>query len=198
MQEEWKDIYFEDKGVLYDYVGLYQISNLGNVKSLDREVKVKSFIFNSYRTLKGIKIKQPIHRGYKVVYLYNKNNKSKCHLVHRILAKMFIPNPQNLPIINHKNGIKTDNRIENLEWCTYSENLKHAYKNHLKDSTFKQLEQLHKYNEKIVCQYSLDGKLLNIFKSKEETEKMGFNRKYISRVCRGERKTYCGFIWKYY
>lgn len=198
MEEEWKDIFFEDKGILYDYRGLYQVSNLGNIKSLDRIIVIKSFISSSYRMFKGKNIKQSIHRGYKVVYLYDKNNKSKCHLVHRIIAKMFIPNPKKLPIINHKNGIKTDNQIENLEWCTYSQNLKHAYKNGLKNSTYKQLEKLHKLNEKIVYQYDLNNNFIKKYYNKIDLENEGYNKKQVNRVCRKERKTYKGYKWSYY
>ena len=195
MKEEWKDIYFKDKGKLYDYRNQYQVSNTGKIKALDRKVFIKTSGY--YRYVKGMELKLSIHRGYNVVYLYDRNNNCKCHLVHRIVAKMFLLNKEELPCVNHIDGNKLNNYVDNLEWCTYSYNLKHAYKNNLRVNTFKQLEKLHKDNEKTVYQYSLDGKLLNIFKDKKETEKMGFNRKYISRVCRGERKTYLGFIWKY-
>lgn len=101
--EEWKDI--------KDYEGLYQVSNLGNVIGI-----------KSGKILKIYKSK----RGYCMIGLY-KNNNNKNFSIHRLVAMAFIPNPYNKPCVNHKNGILTDNMVENLEWCTYSENLKHAF-----------------------------------------------------------------------
>lgn len=115
MIEEWRDI----KG----YEGLYQISNLGRVKSLNRVVicsngtshKIKEKILkNGYMT-----------SGYLFVVL-RKDDKSKNHSIHRLVAKAFIPNPKNCTDVNHIDGNKQNNCLYNLEWCTRSENLKHA------------------------------------------------------------------------
>lgn len=107
MKEVWRDI----KG----YEGIYQISNLGRCKSLVRKWRLRELI------LKLSENKD----GYLLVVLY-KEGVQKTYKVHRFVAIVFVPNPNNLPEVNHKNGIKVDNRVENLEWCSHSENVKHA------------------------------------------------------------------------
>ena len=108
--EIWKPV----KG----YEGLYEVSNMGNIRSVDR------YVMNGNRCclLKG-KLKKAylISTGYLMVDLC-KNGQRTHYLIHRLLAEAFIPNPNNLPCIDHINTIKTDNRVENLRWCSYKEN----------------------------------------------------------------------------
>lgn len=106
------------------YEGLYIIDSLGNVVSLPR--RQGSRFVNQYRIL-GTKVNRG---GYKEVAL-SRDGKTKTVLLHRLIAIHFVDNPSNLPCVNHKNGVKTDNRIENLEWCTAAQNTKHAYENNL-------------------------------------------------------------------
>ncbi len=121
MKEEWRDI--------SGFEGLYQVSNLGRVRSLDRVVGGKC---DSKRFLKGRILKTcKITHGYLGVN-FRQNGTHKNAIVHRLVAIAFIPNPENKPEVNHINGIKTDNRVENLEWNTHSENNQHAYDNGLK------------------------------------------------------------------
>lgn len=125
MEEEiWKDV--------VGYEGLYQVSNLGNVRSLDRE----SEHFNGVIVFhKGKVLNVHLHDGYSSVCLYKKEiirgtlkkNKYRTTKVHRLVAQAFLPNSENKRCVNHINGIKTDNRVENLEWSTDSENQKHSY-----------------------------------------------------------------------
>jgi hypothetical protein len=107
-----------------DYEGYYEISILGQVRGIERMVVTEKGL----RTIKGKSIKTRINKdGYAEIRL-SIEGKTKTTFLHIILAKAFIPNPDNKPEINHINGIKTDNRIENLEWVTHSENMIHAYK----------------------------------------------------------------------
>ena len=113
--EEWKDV--------EGYEGKYQVSNLG---------KIKSLIFsNRQATFEQEKILKPQkNRNYLQVSL-SKNNKIKIINIHRLVAKAFIPNPNNFPQVNHKDGNKMNNNANNLEWCTCSQNIQHAYNNGL-------------------------------------------------------------------
>lgn len=105
MKELWNDIIGFD--------GLYQVSNFGKVKSYKRKNKTV--------------LKESLSKkGYKRVILY-KNNKQFYYSVHRLVATAFIPNPENKPHINHKDGNKLNNRVENLEWCNAKENVLHKY-----------------------------------------------------------------------
>jgi len=105
MKEIWKDV--------IGYEGFYQVSNLGNVKGLKRN-KVKSQTLNSW--------------GYKIISITKPNTKVKSVLVHRLVAKAFIDNPENKEQVNHIDGNKSNNCVHNLEWCNQSENMQHAFK----------------------------------------------------------------------
>lgn len=126
MEEEiWMDV--------VGYNGVYVVSNLGNIKSTDRIIYVKHARTGIvYAQLKhGVNLyHKSINGGYLAVRLF----KDKCgrhFLIHRIVSEAFIPNPNNYPCINHIDGDKSNNSVSNLEWCTYSHNLKHAYDNKL-------------------------------------------------------------------
>jgi len=118
MNEIWRDI----KG----YEGLYQVSNLGRVKSLSRKYKHNMFGKKIiYKTSKERLLTININQGYAHVVLC-KNGKCKQKLLHRLIAQSFIPNPENKPNINHIDGNGLNNNLDNLEWCTQKENIKHA------------------------------------------------------------------------
>lgn len=106
-----------------DWEFLYEVSNLGRVKSLERKVSAKN---GAKRTVKERILKFNDSRGYLLVHLSKSQHNTKGYKVHRLVAEAFIPNPQGKPCVNHINGIKTDNRVENLEWVTHLENSRHA------------------------------------------------------------------------
>lgn len=118
--EIWKDI--------PGYEGLYQVSNLGRIKSLERDFKDK--LGRRWYRKESI-LKSNNLGGYLSVSL-RKDGKTRYKSIHRLVALVFIPNPNMKLEVNHKNGLKDDNRLENLEWCDRSYNLKHAYDNNLK------------------------------------------------------------------
>jgi hypothetical protein len=159
MKEVWKNI--------VGYEGLYEVSNLGNVKSL-----------NYLRTGQEKLLNLGINNGYLNVQLC-KNGEAKTFLIHRLVAEAFIPNPLGLPQVNHINEIRSDNRAENLEWCSAQYNTEY--------SQSKQVEQ-----------YDLNGNYIATWKSVNEIQRqLGFYQGTISHCCRGEYKTAYGFIWRY-
>lgn len=174
------------------FEGLYEVSNLGRVKSLK---------YGKEKILKQIKDKF----GYLHVILC-KNGTKKTSKVHRLVGNAFIPNPNNLPIINHKDEKKENNIVENLEWCTVKYN--NTYGSCIQrriDSTdykaiaMKNAEKLrnHPNRSKKVYQYTLDYKLIKIWESTHECGRNDYNQRAISACCRGERKTHKGYIWSY-
>ena len=165
-KEIWKDI--------VGYEGHYKISNLGRVKSLK---------YGKEQILKNVKN----GRGYLQVDLL-KNGEEKTYYIHRIVAQVFLPNPQNLPQINHKNEDKTDNNANNLEWCTAKYN--NNYGTHNQRSAEKR--------SKPVLQYTKDGKFVKEWKSARDIERnLGYNSGYISSCCNGKFKSAYRFVWKY-
>lgn len=169
--EIWKDI--------PGYEGLYQVSNLGNIKSLDR------YVFGIYkdRFIRGKIKKLTINKkGYLKITLF-KNGKGNTREVHRIIAEAFIPNIENKSQVNHIDGNKQNNNVENLEWVTPRENNIHS------------IEVL-EHCKKAVIQFDLNGKFVNGYMSiKEAAEKNNLKPCSISNCINGRKKTAGGYEW---
>lgn len=174
MQEIWRDAkYIQQNGKVLDFSGLYKVSNLGNVWS-NRTKKVLKFSNDG--------------RGYQQVKLYKDGNKYMC-LVHRLVAQAFIPNPYNLPEVNHKiETEKANNCVENLEWISSKDNSNYGTRN----------QRIGTKHSKEVNVYTLDGTLLFKCKSAVEAgEKTNNSSKRVSEICRGIRKSSKGYIFRY-
>ena len=178
MTEYWKDV----KG----YEGLYQVSNLGNINGLNRVLK-NNHVWKE-RILKPCKGSN----RYLHVRLY-KNGKVKTITVHRLVAEAFIPNPLNLPQVNHKDEDKTNNLVSNLEWCDCKYNINYGRRN---EKASKAMTNGKK--SKTVLQLRKDGSLVRIWPSASEVHKvLNYSQGHISECCRGERHLSYGYKWCY-
>ncbi len=182
MTEEWRDI--------QGYEGFYQVSNLGRVKSVARSL-VEFHKGTQYTRSYPARILSQGNdgQGYKLCWL-SKGGVGKSIRTHRLVALAFLPNPLGLRHINHKDENKSNNNVDNLEWCTplYNSNYGTAIERRVKVQIPKQ--------NKAVCQMDMNGNILALFPSvKEATRITGiFN---ISAVARGKLKSARGFKWRY-
>lgn len=170
-EEIWADV--------IGFEGLYKISNIGQVKSVDRII----YKNNGNRVpMNGKLLTQHQNgHGYNIVVLYDKNHKHYTKKVHRLVAEAFISNPENYPVVNHINQIRTDNRVDNLEWCSYRHNAEWSY---MKKTT--------------IYQYDLSGNLIKIWHSfVRAAEYINGNRISIIACAAGKQKQYKNFIWSY-
>ena len=177
MVEVWKDI--------EGYEGKYQVSNLGRVKSLrDSHGKYRELIMTGRNE----------GHGYLKVSLY-KNGKSKGIKIHRLVALAFIPNPDNKHFVDHINGIRNDNRVENLRWVTHKENLNFplARKNISKAQTNNS-----KRSKSVLQIDKLTGNTIREFPSASEASRQtGIHCSNITACCRNMLNYTGGYIWKY-
>ena len=181
MLEIWKTAVYD--GEIYE--GLYKVSNLGRILSLDYNHTGKPDLMN------------PVERkdGYSQVCL-SKNKKTKTCLVHRLVAETFLPNPEGNPEINHIDEDKTNNFVGtpendykdgNLEWKTHKDNINHGTRN----------KRVGKTLSKPVLQLSLSGELIREWESTQECGRNGFNQGNVVECCNGKRKTHKGFRFMY-
>lgn len=161
---------------------VYAISSYGRVRSLDRWVSPAGHI----ELWKGRIMNQHIaSAGYLNVSM-SYNGKSIREYVHRLVAMAFIPNPDNLPEVNHKDRNPLNNNVRNLEWCTHEYNVRYM-RNEIVVPRIKPIEQ-----------YTLDGKLVARFESSADVNrKLGYGQAYIHACCLNRHKTAHGYIWKF-
>ena len=170
-EEIWKDV--------SGYEGLYKVSDKGRVKSLK---------FGKVKILKPVRNKY----GYLCVCLFKNRNRKK-FMVHRLVAQVFLPNPQNLPQVNHKDEDKTNNSVQNLEFCDRKYNCNFGTRNQ-------------KISEKMtngklskpVLQYTKYGEFVREYNSLSDIKRnLVYDKGYISKCCNGKLKSAYGFVWKY-
>ena len=180
--ELWKDI------PLYEN---YQVSSLGNVKSLKfgKEKMMKQSISNN---------------GYCQVHLC-KEGKSKTYLVHRLVAQAFLDNSDNLPQVNHKDENKQNNTIENLEYCTakyninYGDSLKKRIRTNVKNGIYDKIGKINKKNfSKPINQYTKEGIFIKKWDCIMDVQReLGFDNRQISNCLKHRQKTAKGYVWQY-
>ena len=192
MLEIWKTAIYD--GEIYE--GLYKVSNLGKIMSLNYHREGRTELMNPFDI-----------NGYLVVNLRKNKETKKCY-VHRLIAETFLPNPEGKPCVNHKierdKGKKINMVIFNedgiidkerttIEWATYEENNNYGtVRERISDA------QINDPNKsKPVLQLSLSGELIREYPSIMECERNGFNRSNVSACCRGKQKTHKGFRWQY-
>ena len=165
MKEVWKTIYYNNKPLNYS------ISSSGKVKNNSTNYQLKG----------------AITAGYYTVRLSIEPNIGKHFRIHRLVAEAFIPNPNNKEYVNHIDGNKTNNNVDNLEWVTPSENSNHAYSLGLRNPN----------REKPVNQYNLEGIYMMTFESMNEAERQtGVSQSKITEVCKGARRTAGDYQWR--
>lgn len=170
MKEIWKDI--------EGYEGKYQVSNFGNIKSLNYKLSGKEKI-----------MKLGKEHGYPVIQLF-KNSNCKQFKVHRLVAQAFIPNPDNLPVVNHKDESRNNNRVDNLEWCTYKYNLNYGTARERNSDSNRNNP---KKSKRLVC---LETGI--IYPSTMEVKRqLGYDPARLSLCCRGLIDKVHGLHWKY-
>lgn len=179
MEEIWKDVPgFEDS---------HQVSNLGRIRAKDRYIKCK----HGSVSLKKGKILKPVvcKNGY-LEAQFTVNNVRKVFLLHRLVAMVFIDNPNNYPEVNHLDEDITNNKINNLEWCSSKYNANYGTRN--------ERCWMNNPQKKKVNKYSIDGTFIAEYPSISTAAKEhGITDSPIVRVCKGKQNTSCGYVWKY-
>lgn len=179
MEEIWKDI--------PGYEGLYQAGSEGNIRSIKNN-RFYGRILHTY---------DDCTRGYLKLTMYNDKGKNS-EKVHRVIAYAFIPNPENKPHINHKNGNRTDNRASNLQWCTNAENAKHGFVVNGRINPWKNKFGFEHNRSKAVAQYTLDMVLIKVHGSVQEASRnVNISKQTIVDSCHNRRVSKYPYVWRF-
>lgn len=181
MKEVWKQIEFNVN---------YQISNFGKIRSLPR-IMYGGKNKKSSRYIKGT-ILMPQGRPY-----FHVKIGTKCYRIHQLVANYFIPNPENKPVINHKDGNKQNNHVQNLEWCTQKENAEHSVRIGL--HRYGKLFGIEHGRSRPIYQYDINGKFIKKWNFLREADRtLNVSENQICRVCSTEKGSCGGSQWRYY
>ena len=170
-KEVWKDI--------FGFEGFYQVSDKGRVRSLDRKVWKKNH--NAFNSIKGRMLKPYESTGYWKVMLKSGDRRRRVN-VHRLVAEEFLPNPEKLEYVNHKDENKKNNNLENLEWCTQKYNVYYGKNSKIRP---------------IVATNIFTGEQTRYPSMMEAGRICGFDHRRISETCRNKRESYKDHYWHY-
>lgn len=189
MEERWKDI--------KDYEGIYQVSTQGRIRALTR-CYTDSLGRTVSRRGKMLNVRISSQTGYPSVNL-SKDGVAKTNSVHRLVAEAFIPNPDRLPCVNHKDESRDNNIVENLEWCTYQYNNTYGTAVDKKVASLVKFHEEHSDDTKAVVQYTTKGERVREFQSlKHAEEEFGlYKNSCITACCFHNTKTAYGFVWRF-
>lgn len=194
MKEVWKPV--------VGYEGFYEISNFGNVRGINRIITHDWYYRKRIHTTRTVVIKAKIlkqqvdNRGYLRANLCrNDGRRGVAMLVHRLVGQAFIPNPDDLPMINHKDENKTNNHVNNLEWCTNSYNINYGTVRQRMANTLRLIHP----NCRRVAQIDRNNNIIDVFLSTTDASKKlkNISRQSIGLICRGEYKMMKGLKFKY-
>lgn len=186
MTEQWKPV--------SGYEGIYEVSNLGRVRSIEHKARHRSRSGREFQvTYKGRIRKQVCNENGYMIVMVKKNSKNRALKVHRLVAKAFIPNPDNLPFINHRDENPGNNRAENLEWCTHVYNVRYG-------TAIMRIRDTQLQRANAVLQLDTSGNVIGKFLSLERAaDAMGCSTQLIKRVC--DNKPHChtakGYRWRW-
>lgn len=162
---------------VYEWENHYEISNTGLVRTLCRQ---------NYKAHQSGFLRPTFDKDCYLKVSFCEGNRRRYYRINRLVATAFLPNPDNKPIVDHINGIRWDNRVENLRWVTQSENILDSFRQGRKASV-----------KRPVLKCDLNGDVIQRYDSIMSTKNDGFNPRNVNKVVRGERPLHKGFVWKY-